>query len=195
MKKLKRLHVRKCWVPNCVAYAKGVLHAKRRLVSVENGTIRSPYLLERRFSYAEYKEKLLHQSEEILRPMKQQKFKVELERSLLVEKKEILDNKLSKLAEPKTGNECRAKLQLEKERETHLLEIAEAEARMQEIEENIQLTKQLTLHLLEQNLARLQSKAYVYISGVEAGLKDSRYYLDKEDAVRDVFAGLMPSTI
>lgn len=195
MKKLRKLHVRKSWVPNYIVYFKGFLHAKKGMASVENETIRSPYLLERRFAYSEYKEKLVRESEEILRPMKQELFKVEVDKKLLEEKEGIIEKRLSKLLEPKSGNECRMKLQLEQEKEKCSLNIAELEAKMQEVEENIQLTKQLTMHLLEQNLAFLQSKAYVYISGVESALKNSRYYLDKEDAVRDVFAGLMSSAI
>lgn len=195
MKKLKRKRVKRNWVPNCFIYLKGFFHAKKSLTSVENGTIRSPYLLERRFSYAEYREILIRETEEILKPMKQGLFKADAEKKMLIEKQDMLQKKLLKFEEPKNGSECRVKLQLEEEHEKGSLRIAELEAKMQETEENIYLTKQMTLHLLEQNLALLQSKAYVYILGVENGLKNTRYYLEKEDAVRDIFAGLMPSAI
>ena len=195
MRKIEKLHVRKSWVPNWLIHIKGYLHANKGLISIENETIRSPYLLERRFSYAEYREKLLKEVEKTIQPMNKELFKTEVEKKLEVEKLEIIQNKLSKLENPCSGTECRLKMQLERNRESIELKIAELDAKMQEVDENIQLTKQLAHHLLEQNLSLLQSKAYIYILGADGKIKSSKHYLDVNDVARDVFSDLLPSTI
>lgn len=195
MHKMEKIKVRGSRIPNFIFYLKGKIHSKRGLFTIESETVRSPFLLGMRYGYSEYREKLLKTEEEILLPMKTELSKVEVENKLELEKLEIIEVKLSKLKDPCSGAECRRKIQLEKDRENTVLKLAEVQAKMQQIEENIMLTKQLAMHLLEQNIALLQSKAYTYILGANGRMEKSKYYLETKDISRDIFGDLLPGAI
>lgn len=195
MRKMEKIKVRGLRIPNFIFYLKGRIHSKRGLFTIESETVRSPFLLGMRYAYSEYREKLLKTEEEILLPLKMELSKVEVEKKLESEKLEIIEVKLSKLEEPCSGAECRRKMQLEKDKENTVLKLAEVHAKMQQIEENIMLVKQLAMHLLTQNLALIQSKAYTYILGANGRMEKNKYYLESKDITRDIFCDLIPSTI
>lgn len=196
MRNLKRIKVRGIWIPNYVIWIKGFIHGKRKIVSLdgeENKKLRSPYLYERRYAYAEYREKLTREAETQMIPLRKEISSVAVKVSVAQEKLNVVKNKLDFLKNPVTGNERRAKIKLEKSKEQLELAIAEEKSQIEEIQENIKLIGLLTSHLLEQNLSREQAKAYVYVTGIQRSLKDKNYYLKADDYAKEVFQDLIPA--
>ena len=194
MKKLEKIKVKGKWVPSFVIWIKGFIHGRKRLVvlsGVDNKEIKSPYLLERQYAFIEYKEKLFKETERQLLPLKENINKEEMEKSVNKNNLYILELKLEDVKFAITGNECRAKLKMEKNREDLERKIAVSDSKITELNEKIDLLEKLSNHLFEQSLANEKSSAYVYVTGAQRGLKNNDFYLNKEDYVNELYSNVL----
>lgn len=195
MNMLKRIKVKRSWVPLFMVKAKGKRHAKKNLVVLENGTARSPYLLERRYAYVEFREKLIRMAEREISPLTIKQFELGERIKVENEKLALCNSKLSKLERVETGSQYRRKISLESEKERLSLTLSDLEADKQCVNDNIHALQQEVEHILEQQLGNLQSKAYVYILGADEKEKMFKHYLEMNDVARDSFADLIPVNI
>lgn len=195
MKKLEKIRIRGAYVPNCVIWLKGFIHAKHQIVSWEGESpkiIRSPYLYGRRYAYIEYREKLLRMAEELVEPLRTKSFEIMAQKNVDEEKLQVVLRKIEHIGSPSTGNECRARLALDAEKEQLVIKISEEDARRQELVEQINLLELRKEHLLEENLSVLLRKSYIYLTGAQSRCKSTNYYLKKEDYAKEVFQDLLP---
>ena len=58
MKRYRLLNIRKWYVPDFVIFFKGKVHARKGLITTDDGIVKSPYLLECRYIFMEYNKKL-----------------------------------------------------------------------------------------------------------------------------------------
>lgn len=195
MNMLKRIKVKRSWAPLFMVKAKGKRHAKKNLVVLENGTARSPYLLERRYAYVEFREKLIRMAEKEISPLIIKQSELGERIKVENEKLALCNSKLSKLERIETGSQYRRKISLESEKERLSLTLSKLEADKQCVNDNIHALQQEVEHILEQQLGNLQSKAYVYILGADEKEKMFKHYLEMSDVARDSFADLVPVNI
>ena len=198
MKRLKRIRIAGELLPGPCVYVKGYLHGKRNLIALEGDeqkTIRSAYLYKQRYAYAEYKEKVLLKKEELLKPLSQHLYDLESKKIVDEEKLRLIENKLSLVEKPVNGNEWRAKEELEKQKENQVIRVTSNNVDINEVTEKIELLNGYAEHCLQQRLARLQSKAYSYILGVQRSMKTYDYYLQVDDYAKEVYQDLLPMNV
>lgn len=195
MARNKKLKISGIGVPNFLIWLTGFYHAKKGIVEYtdDNAVIRSPYLCSCRNRFIEYKERVFSETEAVLESISRERVLLESKIEIEEEKYNTYCRKLELLQSPTSGNEYRAKIQLEAMKDEQSLLVLEIKARICELSEREKNTKSATLHLLEANLSKLKAKAYVYISGIQSASSINGVYLELNDSVSESFQNLLPA--
>ena len=191
MKRYRLLNIRKWYVPDFVIFFKGKVHARKGLITTDDGIVKSPYLLECRYIFMEYNKKLDSMEEKNLNITKETLAKKRAEAKFLEDRLEKNIEKLSKLVNPQSGIESRRKQQLEAENSEVRGELVATEHAIEALEDSIRITHELVDQLKHEKLSRIESRSYVYLTGAQYITKTSEY-LDNRDMVREVYADLLP---
>lgn len=194
MKKLEKIRFRGAHVPNSWIWLKGFIHGKQGIVSWEGDfkrIIRSSYLYEGRYAYIEYKEKLLRLTQEQIEPHRTKSFEIQAKKNMDEEKLQAVQQKIESLDSPVAGNEYRARLVLDAEKEKLLMAISEADAVSKGLTEKITFLETKREYLLEEKLSILLRKSYIYVTGAQSSCKSKGFYLKSEDQIKEVFQDLV----
>lgn len=190
-KKLSRVYMKGRFMPGLILAIIGFIHMRFNMIEKEGNQYfltKSPYLLKIKHYYLEYTRRMHMKTSELIHPLQRKLLEKMTERTVLQNRQEELERKENMLPkEPKSGNEIRALISLQKEKSANIEALAGTAALIDEYERQIDEIRKHEQLSIERMLEIAISKSYSYIEGCQRAGKTKSFYAGKEDHDEQLF--------
>ena len=189
--RISRVCMRGSRIPGFVLSIIGFIHMKLNMIEkIGNDYFmtKSPYLLKIRHRYLEYTKKMHMKASELIQPLQTGLLEKEANKTILMNQKTALEAKERTLPEvPVSGNEIRAFIELQKAKDENVGAIAQMDAEITEIRDEIRDLQNHEIYCAERMLEVAITKAYSYIEGSQRAARTKSFYIRTEDFEKQLF--------